>query len=122
MDKTEDNLIFRKFNEDIFYEDFRTAKAVITNGGFTLISEAIYLKKPIYSIPALGNFEQILNGYYVEKLSYGEYNEQMDIDSIIKFLNKLDIYQKKLNTLKKTDNSAIFEKLIESIEKYSKHS
>lgn len=122
LDKTEDNLIFRKFNEDIFYEDFRTAKAVITNGGFTLISEAIYLKKPIYSIPALGNFEQILNGYYVEKLSYGEYHEQMDIDSIIKFLNKLDIYQKKLNTLKKTDNSAIFEKLIESIEKYSKHS
>ena len=122
LDKTEDNLIFRKFNEDIFYEDFRTAKAVITNGGFTLISEAIYLKKPIYSIPALGNFEQILNGYYVEKLSYGEYHEEMNTDSIIQFLNKLDIYQKKLNTLKKTDNSAIFEKLIESIEKYSKHS
>ncbi|WP_263641100.1 glycosyltransferase family protein [Methanobrevibacter arboriphilus] len=41
----EGNLTFRKFNEDKIYEDMSNAKAVITNGGFTLISEAIYLKK-----------------------------------------------------------------------------
>ena len=76
------NLTYREFNEDVFYDDLRTAKAVITNGGFTLISEAIYLKKPIYSMPALGNFEQILNGFYVDKLGYGEYHEDMKINNI----------------------------------------
>lgn len=120
IDKKDKNLTFRKFNEDIFYEDLRTAKAVITNGGFTLISEAIYLKKPIYSMPALGNFEQILNGYYVDKLSYGEYHEDMDTDKIINFLNNLEKYQKSLDARKNTDNSAIFEELVSSIEKYSK--
>ncbi|WP_295723110.1 MJ1255/VC2487 family glycosyltransferase [uncultured Methanobrevibacter sp.] len=120
IDKKDKNLIFREFNEDIFYDDLRTAKAVITNGGFTLISEAIYLKKPIYSMPALGNFEQILNGYYVDKLSYGEYHEDMDAEKIINFLNNLDKYQKSLDARKNTDNSAIFEQLVSSIEKYSR--
>ena len=120
IDKKDKNLIYRKFNEDIFYDDLRTCKAVLTNGGFTLISEAIYLKKPIYSMPALGNFEQILNGYYVDKLSYGEYHEDMKTENIIKFLNNLDKYQKTLDKLKNTDNKAIFEELISAIEKYSK--
>ena len=92
-DEVDENLTYRSFNEDIFYDDLRTAKAVITNGGFTLISEAIYLKKPIYSMPALGNFEQILNGFYVDKLGYGEYHEDMESKNIKSFLSNLDKYQ-----------------------------
>ncbi|OWT33331.1 teichoic acid biosynthesis protein [Methanobrevibacter sp. 87.7] len=115
---TDKNLTFREFNEDIFYDDLRTAKAVITNGGFTLISESIYLKKPIYSMPALGNFEQILNGFYVDKLGYGEYHEDMEIDSIKNFLLNLDKYQKNLDKVQNSDNTAIFNELEKDIEKY----
>lgn len=120
-DAVDENLTYRSFNEDIFYDDLRTAKAVITNGGFTLISEAIYLKKPIYSMPALGNFEQILNGFYVDKLGYGEYHEDMKSKNIIDFLSNLDKYQKNLNKVKNTDNSAIFKELYKDIEKYYKY-
>lgn len=70
------------------------AKAVITNGGFTLISEAIYLKKPIYSIPAIGNFEQLLNGFYIDKLGYGEMHEKVNVSTLENFLNNLNKYQK----------------------------
>ena len=121
-DEVDENLTYRSFNEDIFYDDLRTAKAVITNGGFTLISEAIYLKKPIYSIPALGNFEQILNGFYVDKLGYGEYHEDMESKNIKSFLSNLDKYQKNLNKVVNTDNSAIFNELYRDIEKYYKYS
>ncbi len=116
----DENLTYRKFNEDIFYEDMRCAKAIITNGGFTMISEAIYLKKPVYSIPAEGNFEQILNGYYVEKLGYGEYHDQLNSKLISSFINNLEEYETNLNNNKNSDNSAIFKELEEDIQKYSK--
>lgn len=117
--KEDENLTFRQFNEVQFYDDIASAKSVIANGGFTLISEAIHLKKPIYSIPANGNFEQILNGFYVEKLGYGKYNETMNVNHIKSFLNNLETYQEKLDKIKKTDNKGIIKELKYRIEKYS---
>ncbi|WP_458455031.1 MJ1255/VC2487 family glycosyltransferase [Methanobrevibacter sp.] len=114
------NLTYKEFNEDEFYDDLASSKAVICNGGFTFISEAISLKKPIYSVPALGNFEQTLNGYYVQRLGYGEYHEHMDASKIKRFLKNLPKYQKKMDTVKKTNNDGIINELIYRIEKYSK--
>lgn len=116
----EGNLTFRKFNEDKIYEDMSNAKAVITNGGFTLISEAIYLKKPIYSIPAIGNFEQLLNGFYIDKLGYGEMHEKVNVSTLENFLNNLNKYQKNLYNVKNSDNSGIIKELKKSIEIFSK--
>ena len=50
-DEKDGNLTFKSFNEDEFFQDLASAQAVITNCGFSLISEALYLEKPIYSIP-----------------------------------------------------------------------
>ena len=114
------NLHYKTFNEDEFYDDLSKAKAVICNGGFTFISEAIILKKPIFSIPAIGNFEQTLNAYYVQRLGYGEYHEVLNAERVQNFLNNLSKYETKLNTVKKTNNDGIIKELIYRIEKYSK--
>ena len=119
-DEVDGNLTYKKYNEDVFYDDLASAKAVISNGGFTFISEAISLKKPIYSVPALGNFEQTLNGYYVERLGYGEYHEVMNAQRVKNFLERLPKYKKRLSTVKKTNNDGIIKELIYRIEKYSK--
>ena len=113
------NLIYKEFNEDEFYDDLASSKAVICNGGFTFICEAIYLKKPIYSVPANGNFEQILNGFYVQKLGYGEYHEIMNAKMVKNFLNRLPKYQKRLSKVKNYNNDGIIRELIYRIEKYS---
>ena len=113
------NLIYKEFNEDEFYDDLASSKAVICNGGFTFICEAIYLKKPIYSVPANGNFEQILNGFYVQKLGYGEYHEIMNSEMVKNFLNRLPEYQKRLSKVKNYNNDGIIRELIYRIEKYS---
>ena len=118
-DETDGNLSFKHFNEDEFYDDLASAKAVICNGGFTFISEAIHLKKPIYSVPAIGNFEQTLNGFYVQKLGYGEYHEAMSAQRVANFLKRLPKYQQKLSKVKKTNNDGIVRELIYRIEKYS---
>ena len=119
-DEVDENLTYRQFNEDQIYEDMRTAKAIIVNGGFTMISEAIYLKKPIYSTPAHKNFEQILNGFYVEKLGFGESHDELNVDEIKQFLDKLPTYQENLNKVEKWDNTEILKDLELSIEKYAK--
>lgn len=121
-DEVDKNLTYKLFNENEFYNDLASAKAVICNGGFTFISEAISLKKPIYSVPAIGNFEQTLNGFYVQKLGYGEYHEEMSPKKVEKFLKRLPKYQKKLAKVKKTNNDGIVNELIYRIEKYSKKS
>ena len=114
------NLTYKEFNEDQFYDDLASAKAVICNGGFTFISEAIHLKKPIYSVPAIGNFEQTLNGFYVQKLGYGEYHKVLSAKKVSRFLKMLPKYQKRLEKVKKTNNDGIVRELIYRIEKYSK--
>ncbi|MDR2966593.1 MAG: glycosyltransferase [Methanobacteriaceae archaeon] len=119
-EKIDGNLTFRKFNEDKIYDDLRNAKAIVTNGGFTLISEAIYLKKPIYTIPANGNFEQLLNAFYVDKLAYGEMHKNIDKSTLKNFLKKLKKYQKSLFNTEKTDNQGIIKELEKSIKIFSK--
>ena len=119
-DEVDENLTYRSFNEEQIFEDMRTAKAIIVNGGLTMISEAIYLKKPIYSTPAHKNFEQILNGFYVEKLGFGEYHDKLDVKKIESFLDNLDKYQENLNKVEPWDNTEILKDLDLSIEKYSK--
>ena len=118
--ETDENLTYKLFNEDEFYEDLASAKAVVCNGGFTFISEAITLKKPIYSVPAIGNFEQTLNGYSVQKLGYGEYHENMSPKKLERFLKRLDKYQNKLNNVKRYNNDGIIHELEYRIEKYSR--
>ncbi|MDR1818987.1 MAG: glycosyltransferase [Methanobrevibacter sp.] len=119
QDKTDENLTFRKFNETMIYDDMKDCKAIITNGGFSLITEAIYLKKPIYSIPAKGNFEQLLNGFYVEKLGYGMMNRDISTKTIEKFLSNLSVYQANLKKVKNSDNTEIIKEIKESIEEFA---
>jgi uncharacterized protein (TIGR00661 family) len=98
QDHKDNNLAFRKFNETKFYRDLATAEAVITNGGFTVLSEALFLNKPIFSVPLKHQFEQILNGRFIQQLGMGEYHMQYDIETLQRFLNSIDTYKRVLTT------------------------
>ena len=97
-DLADENLTFRRFNEDDFYRDISNAKAVIANGGFTVLSEALYLKKPIFSLPIENQFEQILNGKFIEKLGAGVYHMKLKENDLKNFLNNLDYYKENLKS------------------------
>ena len=70
-DDRDANLRFKRFNEKEFFDDLASAKAVIANGGLSLLCEALYFRKPVLSIPVAGQCEQIINAHYLEKLGYG---------------------------------------------------
>ena len=54
-----------------FIEEVGGASWVLTNGGYTLMSEALYLGKPVFSLPVAWQFEQWLNARYLHDLGYG---------------------------------------------------
>ena len=117
IDKIDSNVIFRKFNNTQWLKDLSECKAVIANGGFSLLSEAVSLHKPVLSIPINGQFEQILNALYIKRLGYGETYDSVDAKKIIKFIKNLKKYESNLKDFKKEDNSKVLAKIEEIIAK-----
>jgi uncharacterized protein (TIGR00661 family) len=72
-EQVDGNLRHRPFSEDGFIDDLASAKAVIAGGGFTLMGEAVYLRKPMLSVPISQQFEQIMNAKYLQHLGYGRF-------------------------------------------------
>ena len=100
-DLTEDladgNVTYRPFGEARFIEDLRTARAVVAGGGFTLLSEAVYLRKPVLSIPVERQFEQVLNALYLQELGYGTYSRRLDEAALGAFLARVPDHERALS-------------------------
>jgi uncharacterized protein (TIGR00661 family) len=70
--RTMPNVQFKDPEIDGFLVDLASAKAVVSTAGFTLISEALYLGKPLLVMPNGGIFEQTLNALYLKRENLGE--------------------------------------------------
>ena len=108
---TQGNVQFKPFSETEFIADFASAKAVIANGGFSFLSEAVYLHKPIYSFPIDGQFEQYMNAAYIEKLGYGRHFKSLGSDQLKAFLYDLPHFKKQLAQYDQKGNEKLFETL-----------
>lgn len=104
----EKNIQFKAYSHDGFIQDLISAKAVIATAGFSLMTESLHLGKPMLAMPIAGQFEQILNAYYLERAGYGRYAHLLDIEEIEFFLQHLPDYRAALATYKRTDNSLLF--------------
>lgn len=110
-EETDENVIFKSFSEQGFIDDLASAKAVIANGGFSFISEAVYLKKPVYSFPIQNQFEQWMNAAYIDKLDYGRHFQDLHPDNLKSFLFDLPVFKKSLSLYHQTGNDVLFEHL-----------
>jgi uncharacterized protein (TIGR00661 family) len=110
-DVREGNLVFKPFSEAGFIDDLRTARAVVGGGGYTLMSEAVYLKKPMLSVPIGGQFEQVLNALYLQKLNYGMHAKALDGQVLGEFLERVDGCAKSLEGFTQDGNKVLLEKL-----------
>lgn len=100
------NIYFRKFGKS-FLKDLASCKAVIASSGFSLMSEAVYLKKPYFAIPLQGQFEQTLNALFLKKEKLGDFSEKPSKEEIVFFLKKIPLYKKALLKNKFDPNEAI---------------
>lgn len=102
------NVALRSFSEDGFVRELATCRAVITNGGFSLISEAVYLHRPVCSFPLDGQFEQFVNGAQIEQLGYGRRFASFSADAVKAFLYDIERFDAALNGYEQDGNEVTF--------------
>ncbi|MDO5484319.1 MAG: glycosyltransferase family protein [Desulfovibrionaceae bacterium] len=67
----EGNVVFMRKSEEGFLRLLEGCAYVIQGGGHTLMGEALYLGKPILTLPLKAMVEQRFNALYIERLGYG---------------------------------------------------
>lgn len=115
MDGQQDNILFKKPSMDGFMADLANCKAIIANAGFSLVSEALHLKKPYLAVPVKRQFEQIFNAYYLDKKGYGAFWDDLSKEKIESFLFNLPHYAESVAAYPRQDNSALLAKLDELV-------
>ncbi len=110
-DETDGNLKYLPKSQNGFADHLASASAVIATAGFTLISEALYLRKPYMALPMDGQFEQELNAWQLTNSGYGMGCETPNADAVGHFLYRRDEYRQKLQQYSEDDGSLIKEYL-----------
>jgi len=107
------NITYKKPSMEGFFADLKSAKAIIANAGFSLVTEALHLGKPYLAVPVQHQFEQIFNAYWLEKMGYGAYWEELSKERVESFLFNLPHFAERLKSYPRQDNSALFARLDE---------
>ena len=100
-------VLYKPFSNDGFLRDLAGCKAIMATAGFTLMTEAFYLRKPYLALPMRGQFEQELNAYLLARLKYGLNLRRIRTEAIGNFLYRLPDYSSYLNNYRAEDNGAI---------------
>ncbi len=111
-EEVEGKLRYRPFSEAGFIADLASARGVIAGGGFTLMSECVYLRKPMLSVPLGRQFEQILNARYLEREGFGVYTKDLsDPASVHGFVERIPACEAALGRFAQDGNRELFETL-----------
>lgn len=85
--ESSNNVFYNKLSYVNFKNDLSKCNGIITNAGFELISEALYLGKKILAKPIDGQFEQMSNAKALKKLKYGSVMKSLKSKTIHTYLN-----------------------------------
>ncbi|WP_437329836.1 glycosyltransferase family protein [Sorangium sp. So ce381] len=109
-EQVEGNLRYRPFSEEGFIDDLASCRAVIAGGGFTLMGEAVYLRKPMLAVPLGRQFEQVLNARYLEREGFGRGADSLDDPAVVAdFVKAIPACEEKLAGYSQDGNRQLFE-------------
>ncbi len=111
MEKQDGNMTFKPHSKDGFLQDLSSCKAVMATAGFTLMTEALYLRKPYLALPMTGQFEQAINAVFLDRLGYGMNLRGINFEPVSQFFDKLPAYENALKSYQSIDNALIQQKL-----------
>jgi uncharacterized protein (TIGR00661 family) len=115
-DERDDNLVFRPFSNEAFVDDLRTCRGVVASAGFSLMSEVVYLRKPMLAVPLAHQFEQDMNARYLERLGYGMRADAVDGATLERFLGALDDHAESLASYEQQGNDEALASVDRAIE------
>jgi uncharacterized protein (TIGR00661 family) len=77
---------WRPFSREGFLKDLKNCNGVISNAGFELLSEALYLGKKFLVKPLAGQMEQASNAHVITELKLGTVMKKLDPVAVDHFL------------------------------------
>jgi uncharacterized protein (TIGR00661 family) len=117
-EEVEGNLRYQPFSEAGFIDDLASSRGVIAGGGFTTMGEAVYLRKPMLAVPLEHQFEQVMNGRYLEKEGFGRMAKTLTDPRVVKdFVAAIPACEDKLATYAQEGNTLLFQKVDELLDR-----
>ena len=98
-------LRYRPFANEAFIDDLRTARGIVGSAGYSLMSEAVYLRKPMLALPLAHQFEQEMNARYLERLGFGTAADALDEAALERFLAREPQHEKALGAYEQDGNT-----------------
>jgi uncharacterized protein (TIGR00661 family) len=80
---------YKRPSKEGFLADLASARAVVATAGFSLISECLYFNKRMLLMPVQGQYEQMLNAHYVQRLGIGQTIRSLTSENLGSFLDYL---------------------------------
>lgn len=117
----DENLEFFDFNDAVFLKHLSQAKYVLVNGGFTVISEALYFKKPVLAVPIKRQYEQEFNGFSLRDRGFGDISFDLASFDFELFDKKLPVFKKNLESYGSWSNADAFDLVDKLIKKMTKN-
>ena len=114
----EGHLSYRPFANEAFIDDLRTARGIVGSAGYSLMSEAVYLRKPMLALPLAGQFEQEMNARYLERLDFGTGASTLDESALERFLADEPVHERALAAYEQDGNAealAVIDGLVDEL-------
>jgi uncharacterized protein (TIGR00661 family) len=107
------------FHGQQFLADLARARFVVGGAGFTLLSEAMYLGKPVLAVPYGLQYEQLLNASYLERAGWGRRCERLSAHALRAFADHAPHMAEVLaeQAPRQTDNSECLDALAQEVER-----
>jgi len=107
----DDHITIKPPSLDGFLDDLATSRGVICTAGFTLISEALYLGKPLLVAPNHGIFEQTLNALFLQREGLGRavLDRPLTPHDVKDFLKQRASYRARLSDYERCGNHQAIE-------------
>jgi uncharacterized protein (TIGR00661 family) len=111
------NLHFKQIGSREFLRDLVTCRCLISTAGNQLIGEALAVGKPVLAIPEQGNFEQQINGHFLQASGLGECCPPARVSprELQGFLDRLPMYRQRIGTQVRPGNEAVMQQIKQMI-------
>ena len=107
------NLTFRPISNDGFIQDLASCDGLVCTAGNQLVGEALYLGKPVLAFPEENNYEQAINGFFLDRDGGGECHELAEIDAraVGRFIERIPDHRARIRPERLCGNRDVLELL-----------
>jgi uncharacterized protein (TIGR00661 family) len=109
----EGSLHFKKISSREFIRDLVTCRCLISTAGNQLIGEALAVGKPVLAIPEYGNFEQQINGHFLQASGLGRclLPQQVSGREFCDFLEMLPVFRERIGLRNPSGNEEVIRQI-----------